>query len=226
MSTRVSTRVRTRVWRHPPSGRTVTLVEMAHVARPRFYAAVQALVDRLEDGGAEVHYEGVEAPPPDAHMSDVERALLDRLLTAHHRLYSGMARITGHVQQLDHLTVRPHWRNTDITELDLLRALPDPEQYVAEAERSADRVDDLQRDPILRFWIWAALRIPRFVLGPARDWQGDVDGDKAATVAARNTAAVRAVLATDRDVVALWGTAHHAGIGHGLREAGFQAVAP
>lgn len=216
---RGSLQVAVDTWTDRDHGRAVQLVGMVHIGDQAFYDQVAQLVADREAAGTVVHYERIRSDLGDA--TEVERDLVQRLRAA--QTHGLLADLMGAQFQLTAMAYQPHWVNTDVTALQVLRALPDPERFVARCERLADVAVDDDARRALRSTLSVLVRhlpaVTRWT-APMR-WGRSARAEDAALVGMRNQVAVDAALSTDRSVVALWGAAHLDGIGAGLQRAGF-----
>lgn len=201
------------------STRTVTLIGMIHVADAAFFTTVADRVDRLEQGGAEVHFELITSPNAHELVSEQVRDWIRRLRAAtHHSLLGALLGLdTQHK-----MTMKDHWLRTDITLVELLDDLPDPERFVSNVEKMCILLEG--DDPeMTRKAMWLIFGWMPYLAPVAKLFAGS-RGDDRVIVDRRNTLAIDAALSTDADVVAMWGAAHLPGIAAGIRRAGFRTV--
>lgn len=207
-----------------PSGRTVTLIGMVHIADAEFYTVCEQIVADREGAGAVVHYEAVTDRGED--RSKVETDLIYRLnsndaIATVATLLGGLA-----LQHRTNLPIQPHWVNPDISLLELLRLVPDAEEFVAVSERVGSSLEDMTPE-MLRLLEWALRHLPalRGAIA-AHSWISPRRrrvrrAEQQVILAHRNNLAAKAILAESRDVVALWGAGHLDGIGTHLTQSGY-----
>lgn len=216
-------------YRHLGIGRTVTLIATMHLGNEDYFKKIERIISMAEARGAEIHYEGVKAPPSDVDRTPAEQSLLDRLTAA--RGFDMLLPFINVASQR-RVTLRESWHNTDMNQLQVIRALPDPEGFISLMEGPTDvpaghdivprRVAVLM--PTMLLWapvihnVVSAAASLRRLLPRARRSNEDV------ILEDRNHIAIAAALGTESDVAATWGAAHLPGIGTGLEAAGFQRV--
>jgi len=213
-------------WRHPESGRTVTLVGTIHVGKQRYYDRLGILVADLQAGGAQVHAEGIAAPPKHTPMTEEEAAAIAKMRLS--PMYSWLAEELGLVVQRipgDH----SRWVNTDMNALEFLRALPDRESFLRMFDQFDEMVAELNGEKmpaVVGKIIRGAMRVMTSRPGMAIiRRRGRKNPNRDVIDTARNTIALRAIDETTDDVVAIWGAAHLEGIGAGLASRGYRRIA-
>lgn len=206
------------------SGQTITLVGMVHIAESEFYAECEQIVTRAEKAGAVVHYEAIcDRGEP---RSSIEADLVDRFKggTAYARiadLLGGLA-----LQHKTDLLIQPHWVNTDVSTVELIRLLPNAEEFVATLEKVEASVDDITPE-MLRLLDWALRHLSLLgpvitlhsLLSPRRRTRSS---ERKVIIGHRNRIAAEAILTESRDVIALWGAGHLEGIGNILEQSGYR----
>ena len=211
----------------PPEGRpAVLLLNMVHFGSPEFYAAAQRELDRA----GVVLMEGVRRSPhrtPAPTSAPVRESELDAY-------YAGAATELRLVTQARSLVPGPHWRNADLTEVEV-RKSPLFESYREGADRLRDALADAVAEEV------AALRLrspdtPDETLetyvreGPLRAFTAralagaDADEDEILIVA-RNEAALRALAESPPSAgpaLLCFGAGHAEHFDRRLRQLGFE----
>lgn len=214
---RWSTQTAVDTYTHAQTGKTVTLVGVAHIGPAQYYAELQGLVDGLESQ-AEVQYELCRKPDPDEEMTDQERELVRRLLDSDQK---ALAPLLGMVTQ-SAMTYRDGWLNKDMTMLESLRLLPNPESI---AKGHAELIEVLTA---VRFARWCALQMMKYsgllVLISAGSQKLSSKGraTRAVIMDMRNDIASQAAVDAPGNVVSIWGAEHLIGIGKRLRRSGYR----
>jgi hypothetical protein len=213
-------------WRHPESERTVTLVGTIHLASQKCYDRLGILVADLQAGGAQVHAEGIAAPPKHTPMTEEEAAAIAKMRLS--SMYSWLAEELGlAVQRIpgDH----SQWVNTDMNALEFLRALPDRAAFLRMFDQFDEMVGELNGEKmpplvvkVIRGAMWVLSSRAGMALARHRGRKGPNGG---VIDNARNRIALQAIDETDDDVVAIWGAAHLPGIGEGLATRGYRRIA-
>lgn len=198
--------------------RTITLVGMSHVADAEFFALTTERVVQLERAGAEVHYELIGPPGPHELVTDQQRDWIDRLRAGQNH---AVVRALLGLDTQHSMHFPDHWHRTDLSIVEILDGLPDPEAFVARSERFTAAISDMEESKA-RWALWFVLGLMPY-LGPIAALTSRGEDDL--VLRRRNQIAVAAALSTDHDVVAIWGAAHLTGIAAGLRAAGFRRVA-
>lgn len=208
-------------WRKPGRPGTVTVVGVAHLGEPGYYAAVAAVIDEAERGGAAVHYELIDQPTPGelAAVTGEEIAAYEAL---RRQLDSGttdaLAGYYGWVYQTDALAYPPRWRNTDMNSLELVRALG-PENIIAAGQPPPTSVG--QQHALAAGMSGVLFRLMTVL--PVTALTGKADTDRPVILDQRNEIAL-AALPPSGDVVLIWGAEHLIGIGRALCRAGFRRI--
>lgn len=209
-----------------PAGKTITLIGVTHVADAALYAKAQQYVEYRERAGAVVHAEGVQ--PSTDPMSDAERDLVERLGVA---VSSGRALVTALVTALGFSDQKaagfdpwsnPSWVCTDVTGLQLLRAMRDPVAWVEQHEEVAEvRLEQLpeRAQSFVTTAVRFGLRHPVGLRLLSLSLPGK---EHAALLDLRNQTAIQAALAEPRDVVEVWGLGHLPGMGRLLCRNGYR----
>jgi hypothetical protein len=211
-----------RTYRHPRTGRHVTLIGTMHVGTAQYYAALGELVSGLEAGGAVVFCEGTrQATVPNDQalaVSDAEAAVLEHVEQAAAFTARRVAEL-GWVTQLAALPHRPGWRIADLSMLEVIRRAG-VEVMAARFRRTLRRLDwsdgARRRPHLFRLGVAVTLR----TAGRA-DWTDRDAGDQV-LVHERTAVVLAAVHGTDRDAVLLWGAAHLPGLEADLANAGYE----
>lgn len=201
-----------------PRGWDVTIHATIHVADKRFYARLAAELAAAEKDGAQVLYEGVKKSEP---ASWIEERRVNELANLK-GTYRDLADVLGlAVQHVDALPVQDTWVNTDYTDVQLVRELPDVDRFLrtlregrGAVQKVIDHADDettnlvgatLRRLPALT----AVIGILDTVSLRRRKW-------KTVLIGRRNKVAADAIETANRNghhtVHALWGAAHVPGI--------------
>lgn len=206
-----------------PENHKATIVGMVHVADADFYREVDQVVTALHELGATVQYESLRLPRPEDRMTTRERGFVQRFQA--NKTRSTLAAMLGlDLQHTKILRVQPWWVNADISLLELLRALPNPEQFITRLESLGIEPDDpqeqLESREIARFLI-RHLPLLTSILRPL-DWlRPGRRAERRVILDLRDRSAASAILAANRDVVAMWGASHLPGIGSILRNHGW-----
>lgn len=187
-------------------GRVITLIAMAHLADPRFYADTAAIIAELEDDGCTVYAEGTAY----ADGTTPGTKLLQTLVL--HDVFTDL------VHQSIALPREEHWRNVDLTVEQMLEKAEDPQAMRRLLTAGPPVVDRAATTTI------AALLRP--AIAPVLATSGKVVGtgrlkNEAVLLHARNQHVMDAVLATGQHAVLVWGAAHLPGMGEILTGAGF-----
>ncbi|MCP2304032.1 hypothetical protein LV79_003739 [Actinokineospora globicatena] len=193
----------TRADTHP-----IVLIGLSHVGETDYYTAVGRILDANLD--AEVLHEGVvrEQPPPALTARERDRlAHLDGW--GLRRALEWAAVATGLQLQSHGLVRREHWRNADVTAVDLLRVsgdlrditLPDPDDLTWPQGRQARLAARLLRRLMIHGSRWTHLTANRSTRLGIIDW--------------RNINAIIQVFRVvhDSPVLLLWGAGHLRGMG-------------
>lgn len=213
-------------WTHP-AGRTITVVNVCHFGPSEYYKQLGKIIGRLEEGGAAVQYESSVGPhdPFARARNDAERTALTSL-----RAGGGpgtrRAEALGWVGQGQGLPVRAGWTWADGDPLQLVRTIgaaniPKPRELPNIVDR-ARKLSPWQA----RMYLWSqllALEVQMEGRIPQRPW-----GSAAAKfvnlviVESRSLAAGAAAMATDDDLVLIWGLSHAPRLGEIMRNNGFE----
>jgi hypothetical protein len=219
-------------YRHPATGRTVTIVTTVHFGTAKYFNALNDIIAGLAADGAVICYEGVTSATQEqwAAASDAERAVRSVYQSAFDRGRQELCQALGWIDQNTGLRYSPGWRNVDTTDLNVIRqAQPDAISYVAEG--SSDLFDGLTPEQTRVVMASFVALLERLLSADYFDLIGrwstrEVPGDgyralSRALVGEREWGAL-AGLPPDADAVLLWGTGHLRGLAAGLRKAGYR----
>jgi hypothetical protein len=202
------------VWER--GGRTISLLGAVHIGTPEYYTQMRTIIDEAETAGAVVHVEGTRAKP-DPTATAQEKDWMSRMPGDG---YGEIAEALGLVTQKT-LGYKDSWENHDLTLLEVLRGVPDPEGLVSDLEKFTSTANELQEVPALaKIMRWV---VTSGVLRLARRFSGG--GDLKEVHPLREKVAVNAMLKAEGDVLAVWGMAHLRGMGKLLRKNGWRRLA-
>jgi hypothetical protein len=209
------TRLQTPVhrYKHPDTGRQVTLVATSPVADPDYFTGLRTLIDERAACAAVVHCEGPErSSTADIDVTVAERHLVDALHRGRGEERDRVADLGWATQQAA-LGGAPHWQVHDLSVLDIVR--------LAGLPATAAKIRRFNRmlawdDGVLRRNLTIALRIQ----AGSRTRQAAPDLFEGILVERRNNVALDALFATECDTVLVWGAAHVPGLDAGIRHAG------
>ncbi|WP_432947585.1 hypothetical protein ACQPXM_11310 [Kribbella sp. CA-253562] len=209
-----------------PENRKATVIGMVHVADAAFYREVDRIVTALHEQGATVQYESLRPPVPEDRMTSNERELVRRFQSNNTRSF--LAAMLGlDLQHQNALRIQPWWVNADISLLEFLRALPDPERFVTRLESARIGLNDPQEQRQLRTTARFLIRhLPLFTIAlrPLEWIRRNRRAERRVILDLRNRSAASAILAAGGDVVAMWGANHLPGIGAILHDQGWRRV--
>jgi hypothetical protein len=223
-------------YRNANTGHDITIVGTMHIGDATYFRKLSALVSAAQSRGAVVHYEST------GEVTDAERqGLSDEELQALKAiegmdvLQKRLPRFLGLIHQCDSWSRRPEWVNTDMSTVELIRALG--------VKRLPTGPPDAEKMNEMFDWLGCPCCIPpvvsrslasavRFVLrnvswltplaslmrGPVAAWLS-----KSVIIGERNKIAVAAAVATPRDhpLVMIWGAGHLPGLGRMLKTHGY-----
>lgn len=205
-----------RYYRHPITGRRITLVGTMHVGEARYYNELRGVIAEEVSNGAIVQCEGssqslaADLAAPD--LTDQERdalTALQRLDTLTRKRIAAL----GWVHQLEAMPNEPGWDRIDLGALEVLR-LGDVDvvlRGVRRACRGLDWADDNTSAPNL-FRLQIAV-VYRLAASDSRLLQRRLAQKANAVVLHRRTAvALEGLHETQRDTVLIWGAKHLPGM--------------
>ena len=218
-----------RVYVHPDTGRTITLIGMMHVGEPRYYTDVKAAVAECEAGGAVIHCEGSGKRLADESLiglTPAEAELIQELQRGE-RLKAQRLPMFGWVEQLTALAPFPEtWQFIDLGRVEVIR-MTGTDELLRNTRRTnnlMDWADDDTKTPyVCRISI--ALGFRQHASDSPRIQRKLTLPIHQVLVEHRNKLAMDAVHATRQDVVLLWGAKHLPGMEADLRDHGYQRVA-
>ena len=146
-----------------PDEHTVTLFGMVHIGEAEFYDDAAIRVAELERNGAVVLFESTIDDPTMTRTS-AEQALLDRMSVArmYTRLADGLGLMTQHAPG-SAFERKDTWIRTDMSALDVIRAIPDVVERSEKANASLDEVldgDPEKRKMLLSMLRWSMRHMP------------------------------------------------------------------
>ncbi|WP_157527322.1 hypothetical protein [Micromonospora rosaria] len=218
-------------FRNPDTGHRLLVVSTFHFGEPGYYQVLLDDITAYEHDGWQVQHEGSQHLTPAGTPTAEERAVLDDL-AASRELEALRMSMLGWVSQHPVLH-RPTWRTVDMADLDIIRAVGH-DTMRAHLTTSRERLGwpDTQPWQHCRFHALLALGLRHIARAVAHgnDPHGrrpHPDPRKEALdrvlLDARSTTAVTTAIATDTDVVMVWGAAHLPGIAASLGDHGYQA---
>lgn len=213
-----------RRYRHPATGHEVIAVGTIHVGEQDYFDRLRARVDQLDTSGWEVQYELI-TPAVRTDITDEEHARLTTLRGLS-KTSKWLADLLALPMQHQWFPLPEHWHNTDVCDLDIVRACED----LSMLDTARERVEKMDlsdpRSERLARWLFIKLfqnlpRVMRLV-----DWlkdAGKIEDTQAQRVFDeyiidhRNALAVDAAIAESRPVVTVWGAGHLPGMDARLR---------
>lgn len=204
-----------RFYRNALTGHRIAIQPAVHIGTPEFYADLKWRLMGLEMLGYKVHVEGTRIPElSDVVITDQEKDWLERLrITA---AYQALAEALELVGQRS-MGYEPTWENHDVTMLDMLRLVDDPEATVDRFEGFAKMVElfeELPQAKVFFRWIITSYWVMKTVSLFSRK-------DRTAH-ARREEVAVAAAVSSVQPVVMFWGAAHLPGMDRLLRQGGYR----
>jgi hypothetical protein len=218
----------TAVQTYANKNRTVTLIGVRHAGTRSYYLAVRNVIDGLEDGGAVVHYEGINYPRHWDSDSDYAAPFIN-LYRARGELMAALG--TRIVDQHSSVLCPPGdaWVDVDISP-DTLGRMLDEKGIISAMPGRAAVIDDLTKlarnpDPEVAKEARIAFRIQ--YLKSAEPGMRDVANQKMGAewdivVDWRSDRASEAIASHPGDVVSFWGCGHLPRMGQTLLDSGFE----
>lgn len=201
-------------------GRNVVLYGMMHIGAPSFYDQAFDALAIYKAQGWEVHYEKI-----DKNGEEVPAIGLDMIKVAD---------AMGLVYQMKAMPYPANWKRTDMTVSEFLShsSKEDVDALVARMKRINGAVSFLSKSGLGRSVIRGFFRFGFGLLTnpdiiSAMESLPDKASDpmrNSVVIGKRNEIALRHIDATNKDVVAVWGSGHLKGIGEGLVARGFVRI--
>jgi hypothetical protein len=223
----IDTRLQTpvQVWRHPDTGRRITLVATVHGGEPRYFDDLNAVVDLLEQDGAAVHVEGsphrIDADLEAADLTDPERDALLALRRSRDLSVERMS-VMGWVGQRQAMPIQPSWRVVDLNPLEIIR-LRGAEVTRHEAELACHRLtwpEDSRIGPA-RYRLRTVLALRTAAADNPEIQRKALQAADPIVLGHRTTHALAAAQAVTEDVVLVWGARHCPAMSTDLAADGF-----
>ena len=198
-----------RSYRHPGTGRRITVVTTCHIGEPAHYQQLHATIAACTRAGAIVHCEGSDRiQPADNELTATERDTIterDRVRDVTASLVAGLGwtdQSTAFADQVD-----LGWQFIDLPTIEIIRRMGTDKtltRFRAEAQFLSRAACHLPTAHLLRIKIAAALRLATRQKHRPRP----AGHPYTVLIVERNRVALEAAHATDRDLVLLWGAAH------------------
>lgn len=211
---------------HRRTGRAVTVVGVVHIAPARYYRQLNAIITKLEAGGALVCYEyvGRAAEADWSAVSPAEREGWDAATARRGELAEAACRYLGWVGQAGGLVYAASWRNVDMNEAEIVQRADAEErdllvQDVSIADLFGDRPPDRQD---IVAGVAAATLMRVISLDRYRLLMRVVGEDLTRVVVGDRNERALASLPSDQDAVLIWGSQHLPGLAAGLDRAGYR----
>ncbi|GAA3449626.1 hypothetical protein [Dactylosporangium matsuzakiense] len=209
-------------YRHPSTGRQVTVISTMTVGEPAYYTHLRAVIDELTDAGAVVQAEGSRLLPyRHTTVTDAEAQLLADLRDCRD-LEQRRTRELGWVGQVDGLGYPSHWKVIDLTDLQVLRLIG--EQAMTEQIRRMRRQFDWPESDaggIHRYRLSTTIYLRASTRSRRLDDNVKADPTYALLLGARTSTALDGLATTDLDTVLVWSAMHLPGIEAGLTARGY-----
>lgn len=214
---------------HRKTGRRIVLIGMIHIGDEEYYQNVSLKIDVLEKEGYVVFYEMLKsADIKTKNLSKKQTAILEYFKLRKKQM-DVVVDACDLVKQSDHIKIKDHWVNTDLTLLELVAYLekrgfsPDTEEL-----REVLEVNDAKKLIFIRYFFEGALlnintiRFFKIFFSKKDRFQAGVWDS--IVLGGRNDLAVDELLRIEENVVATWGAGHLTGITNQLRKKGFRVV--
>ncbi len=213
-------------YEHPVSGRRVICVGMVHIGEKGYFDAIQLLAHVCELRRYVVLYEKVSPPANKQERADLtyeERRFLIRRRGLRAAMRKEIAPL-GLVYQMDALTYRLTWINTDMDLVTLIRSLsPSAKMLTFQPSLITSDIDEQWLKMRLNRML-ATLGFSAFVMNRT-PWTGTPKQVLDVILTRRNEIAIRGIRAYPaQDAIALWGAGHLWGIGKHLVRDGYREI--
>jgi hypothetical protein len=204
---------------HADPPRRITIIGTHHFGAPAYWTDIRARIDRLATQGAVVQCEGSTLVPDAPDATEEEQRLLTELRRCLALEQQRVTQVFGWIHQRDGLGYPSHWEIIDLSHLEILRRLGPHiiDKFATQLRRLVDWPDGDHRGPA-RYRAAIAIQVRKTGKDRAITRRGKAD---AVLIDDRQRLALDAVAGTSRDTVLIWGAAHLAGLGAGLRDKGF-----
>lgn len=187
------------------SAHAVLVQGAIHLGTPEYYQDMKDVLMDLEARGYKVHYEGMIPPKTlDDSVTEKEKGWLRRLSQT--AGYKPLADALGLVSQKE-MDYEPTWENRDLSILEYLRLVDDPEKTVHRVETYPELAAAVVKFPkFARFvrWLVVDRKLMRVV---ARFTRADRRANQR-----REQLAVASAVSSTQNVVMVWGEAHMRGL--------------
>jgi hypothetical protein len=208
-------------YRHPGTGRRITLISTVPVGSGDYYTGLADLITELTDAGAIVHSERPMLyrleDLVDHTVSNQETDIIDLMIEEEELVQAGAA-LLGWRRQVDDLPVQDDWQLHDLTVVQIIRLVGATRlhELVLRRRDELGATVGVGADAGLQAAVGIFWRMAAMPATAGRHWPGDD-----VLVGQRTQSALAAAAGTDRDIVLLWGIRHLPGLDAGIRGLGF-----
>ncbi|MFG1602816.1 hypothetical protein [Actinoplanes sp. NPDC049265] len=218
-----------RAFRHPQTGRRVTVVATNHYGTPGYYQRLLHAITVLQQGGATVLREGTKTAPADdpdlAQANEAEKTALGGYVQMQLAMAATFEQHFGWTHEHLAFGWRDDWHYVDLSMAAFVQqaGAQNVQQTVTAAttnKKTGQALDPRQLQAVMRLRLTVSLRVIGLVPGwMQREWGTDLDQ---VMLEQRDKLVLDTIDTLGGDVVPIWGARHLTGLTSGLLARGYQ----